>query len=303
LPDDGGGSVNLNALLASADNQRPITFTAVPFGLGERLGLDRDGDGLFDGVEVAQYSNPADEDSTSFSPEPGHWFNPSRSGHGMDLQRSGNSMGATWYTYREDGTPHWYQAFGELQGMSWTGELYQAVWVPAQNGIETEVVGTMTMNFSSPRSAEFSWEIGSNSWSESFSRFQFDVGYTPQNYTGMWYDQNESGWGISIDSLADTRIALVFFYDGNNQPRWVLGSGDNASGTAFEMLSFNGFCPWCETVEAQPVDGGTMTLNFNGNRRAAVQMGVDYPALPGSVFTKNTNVIPLTNEDIKPIDY
>jgi hypothetical protein len=51
------------------------------------------------------------------------------------------------------------------------------------------------------------------------------------------------------------------------------------------------------------VDGGTMTLNFNGNRRAAVQMGVDYPALPGSVFTKNTNVIPLTNEDIKPIDY
>lgn len=302
-PDDGSSPVNLNALLANASNQAPITFTLVPGGLGERLGVDRDGDGVFNGVEVAQYSNPADAASNQFNPEPGHWFNPGRSGHGMDLQRSGTSMVATWYTYNEDGTPHWYQAFGELQGMSWTGDLYQAVWVPAQGGIETETVGSMTMVFSSPQSAEFSWQIGAESGSETFTRFQFASGYTPQNYTGMWFDPNESGWGISIDSLADTRIALVFFYDGNNQPRWVLGSGANASGTEFDMLSFTGFCPWCTTTEAQPVAGGTMTLNFNGNRNAAVNMAVDYPAQAGSLFSKNTGVIPLTDEDVKPIDH
>ena len=300
--DDDSVADSLGNLLENASGDRPVTFTVVPAGLGERLALDRDGDGVFDGVEIAQYSNPADADSNAFSPEPGHWFNPGRSGHGMDLQRAGNSMVATWYTYNEDGTPHWYQAFGELQGNSWTGELYQAVWVPAQNGIETEVVGTMTMTFTTPQSAEFSWEIGTRSGSETFSRFQFAVGYTPQNYTGMWYDPNESGWGISVDSLAGTRIVLVFFYDGNNQPRWVLGAGNNDSGTEFDMLSFTGFCPWCETTEAQPVDGGTMTLDFIGNRDAQVQMAVDYPSLPNSLFSKNTAVVPLTTEDVKPID-
>jgi hypothetical protein len=285
-----------------ASNSRPVTFTAVPAGLGERLGLDRDGDGVTNGVEVAQYSDPADPDSNAFNPEPGHWFNPERPGHGMDLQRSGNAMVATWYTYREDGTPHWDQAFGELQGMSWTCDLYQAVWVPAQNGIEIETVGTMSMTFSTPQSAAFSWEIGDENGQETFSRYEFDVGYTPQNYTGRWYDDEESGWGVSIDSLADTRIMLVFFYDANNEPRWVLGSGNNDSGTQFEMLSFTGFCPWCETVEAEPADGGSLTMFFDGTRNAMVNMAVDYPTVPGSLFNRSTEVVPLTNQDVKPID-
>ncbi len=302
-PDDGGGTVNLNTLLGTASAQKPVTFTAVPAGLAGRLGNDRDGDGIKDGVEIAQYSNPADASSTQFAPEPGHWFNPGRSGHGMDLQRSGNSMVATWYTYREDGTPHWYQAFGPLDGTVWTGDLYQAVWVPAQNGIEIEIVGTMTMNFTTPQSAEFIWQIGERSGQETFSRFVFDIGYTPQNYTGMWYDPDQSGWGVSVDSLAETRIVLVFFYDANNQPRWVLGSGNNDSGTQFDMLSFTGFCPWCTTVEAQPVAAGDLTLFFDGNRNAMVDMAVDYPTLQNSVFSRTTDVVPLTNADTKPIDY
>ena len=302
-PDDNGAALTRDELLALASFSAPITFTAVPTGLGERLALDRDGDGIYNGTEIAQYSNPADPESTQFTPEPGLWYDPNRDGHGIDLQRSGNSMVATWYTYREDGTPHWYQSAGELQGMSWTGELYQATWNPAKNGIDIEVVGILTMNFDTAQSAEFNWTIGENSGSEMFSRFVFATGFTPQNYTGIWFDPDESGWGVSVDSLADTRVSLVFFYDANDQPRWVLGSGNNASGTEFEMLSFSGFCPWCETVETATVNGGTINLEFNGNRLADVEMAVDYPGVPGSLFEKNVAVVPLSNEDVNPLSF
>jgi len=301
--DDNSASITLNELLALATFSSPITFTAIPTGLGERLALDRDGDGIYNGTEIAQYSNPADPESTQFTPEPGLWYDPNRDGHGIDLQRSGNSMVATWYTYREDGTPHWYQSAGELQGMSWTGELYQATWNPAKNGIDIEVVGILTMNFDTAQSAEFNWTIGENSGSEMFSRFVFAAGFTPQNYTGIWFDPDESGWGVSVDSLADTRVSLVFFYDANDQPRWVLGSGNNATGTEFEMLSFSGFCPWCETVATATVNGGTIKLEFNGNRLADVEMAVDYPGVPGSLFEKNVAIVPLSNEDVNPLSY
>ncbi|WP_438019871.1 thrombospondin type 3 repeat-containing protein [Sorangium sp. So ce315] len=41
-----------------------LTYTCVPPGNGERIGVDRDLDGFLDGDEVAAGSDPADPDST-----------------------------------------------------------------------------------------------------------------------------------------------------------------------------------------------------------------------------------------------
>ena len=42
----------------------PVTYTCVPAGSGQRLGVDRDGDGFWDGDERAANSDPADPTST-----------------------------------------------------------------------------------------------------------------------------------------------------------------------------------------------------------------------------------------------
>lgn len=83
----------------------------------------------------------------------------------------------------------------------------------------------------------------------------------------------------------------------------MLGSGNNASGTEFDMLSFSGFCPWCETVETETVQGGNITLKFSGKRMADVDMAVDYPGVPGSLFEKDVAIVPLSNEDVNPLSY
>jgi len=43
---------------------RPVTYTCVPPGSGERIGVDRDGDGFWDGDERTAHTDPADPTST-----------------------------------------------------------------------------------------------------------------------------------------------------------------------------------------------------------------------------------------------
>jgi hypothetical protein len=52
----------LRALVAAGGGA--LTYTCVPPGSGDRIGIDRDLDGYFDGDEVAAGSDPADPDST-----------------------------------------------------------------------------------------------------------------------------------------------------------------------------------------------------------------------------------------------
>jgi DNA-binding beta-propeller fold protein YncE len=48
------------AELRSLATGRPVTYTCVPLGSGERIGVDRDGDGAWDGDERDAHSDPAD---------------------------------------------------------------------------------------------------------------------------------------------------------------------------------------------------------------------------------------------------
>jgi YVTN family beta-propeller protein len=48
---------------AIANGLFEVTFACVPPGTGERLGIDRDEDGLLDGIEVAHLTNPASPDT------------------------------------------------------------------------------------------------------------------------------------------------------------------------------------------------------------------------------------------------
>jgi hypothetical protein len=50
-------------LLATHSNV-PVTYTCVPPGSGQRIGVDRDGDGFWDGDERAAHADPADPADT-----------------------------------------------------------------------------------------------------------------------------------------------------------------------------------------------------------------------------------------------
>ena len=51
--DDIGGTIADAALRALATSEGPLTYTCTPPGSGTRMGVERDGDGLLDGVETS----------------------------------------------------------------------------------------------------------------------------------------------------------------------------------------------------------------------------------------------------------
>lgn len=58
--DKNGETISLTALMALAGSGTELTFTAVPEGLGERIGVDRDEDGSFNFSEFLNSTDPAD---------------------------------------------------------------------------------------------------------------------------------------------------------------------------------------------------------------------------------------------------
>ena len=43
--------------------------------------------------------------------------------------------------------------------------------------------------------------------------------------SGLWFNQEESGWGISVYHQGDTLFASLFLYGPDGQPKWYTGSG------------------------------------------------------------------------------
>src|SRR5689334_13033393 len=89
------------------------------------------------------------------------------------------------------------------------------------------------------------------------------------DYTDLWWNPNESGWGVNVIQQWDTIFATLFVYDQTGSARWFVasnltGSQNTFSGTLYQTTGpyFGGpFNP--AGVHAPAV--GTMTFAFNGD--------------------------------------
>jgi YVTN family beta-propeller protein len=295
-----GTPVNAEALLAQASASAPQTWTLVPAGLGRRLGIDRDGDGLGDARELAQGSNPADAASTTPRLAAGLWFNPQRSGHGIDLQYGVGGMAATWYTYEDDGTPVWYQAVAPVAN-PWQAVLNRFTRDPQSGRANAQAIGNMTLHLVDARHATFEWQIGTRSGQESI----VPVAPTPTqpvpDRTGLWYVPGDGGWGLTIANEGSSAGVVVYFYDDTQQPRWVTGAGLNTTSTTIPMRSYRGFCPDCAAVATTSVASGEVTLNFDGTRNASANVDVRHANDPNARWQRNgAQLVPLSDPVLRP---
>jgi YVTN family beta-propeller protein len=301
LSNDGSPALTPAGLQASASSTAPLTLTLVPRGLGERLGIDRDGDGLGDGVEIRQGSNPADANSVTLKPMAGLWYNAARSGHGMDLQFAGDTQFVTWYTYNDDGSATWYQAVAS-RANPWVAELKRYTW----NGSAAvgTTVGQMRLDFADAGNVSFGWTLGSRSGTEPMQAQL--AAYTPSNpnRNGTWYTAGEPGWGFSLYTGGDTRVGIIYFYDGNQQPRWVLGQGSNAAVERMNMASYQGFCPDCTAIAPTSGAAGFIDFSFDGARLGSASTDVYHAGTGSSHWRRGPVAIePLSDVVTHPLQY
>jgi len=274
----------MESLIRQTDT--PITIGCTPWGSGNRIGIDRDGDSVPDFEELLQGSNPGQRNSSTFRANGGLWYNPARSGSGFDLQHVGDVMAMTWFTYDENENPTWYQAVAAA-GRNWSADLLRMHWDPQTGKAVHDKVGMVSITFSDSRNAHIAWQIGDEQGNESIERQRFANRPAVLPFTGMWYDPEEPGYGVTIDTQDNVRGIVIYFYDNENQPRWVMILQDNNLSSTGMASSLTGPCPWCAFVPAVHADGGTMSLDFDSRLEARADFDVFVQSLDDSPWARH----------------
>jgi len=94
------------------------------------------------------------------------------------------------------------------------------------------------------------------------------------DYTGLWYNPQESGWGLSLHQGATwVMFGLLFVYDGGNRPEWYSIQGGQ----------WTSYTQWSGTVFR--TTGPAFSSSFNASQVAYVEAGtasLDFTQTPGN---------------------
>ena len=196
----------------------------------------------------------------------GHYFNPSRSGHGAFLDFAGDQWVMVWYTYQQDGTPTWYYAAApaptaDVGNAIWQADLNRVVWDGSQTFAYSAGIGTVTVL--GDNSFQFSYILDGEAGSEKMVRLG-GPGCVPYNgdgldATGHWFSPSKSGFGYSAQFEPGTEVHVAYLYDARGQPRWLYGQKSyNPAASTLNMLQLRGFCPLCTAVSPTNTQVGTL---------------------------------------------
>jgi hypothetical protein len=99
------------------------------------------------------------------------------------------------------------------------------------------------------------------------------------DYTDLWYNPAESGWGVNISQQGNTFFATLFVYGPDSTPRWYVGPDiGGSSTTAFSGPLYRSTGPYfgaAWTGVGAPVVVGNISFVFNTPVSGTLQYSVD----------------------------
>jgi hypothetical protein len=187
---------------------------------------------------------------------PRHWYDPDRSGHGIDFRRVVHADGSMthflhFYTYDESGQPRWYVANGQVDRRAvFEASLDRVTWDEQRSPkaqVDPDASGRIRLDLDPPLDdsvcaarrevnphewlhAVFEWELAGESGAWCLVPLEFGrLPAFPEEGSGSWYaqDPEDSGWGLSVMTrnhgprpIINT---VVYYYDADGEPTWALG--------------------------------------------------------------------------------
>lgn len=211
----------------------------------------------------------------------GHWWDPSRSGHGFEiLSNTVGQVFVVWYTYDDGGRPTWYTAQGDQTSMGTVWPLRKHRWSEGRV-VESTDVGILRLSVNHFHSMTVSWQVGSGQGTWSLEPFVQSGLINEVDLTGHWYNPSQSGWGMTLVDQGDVFGAVIYAYDSSGQPTWLAGF-DRGKGTRIDLRWTRGTCPSCpyRTVESEPA--GSIDIGYRDDTEVTVR-GAPSVALAGDV--------------------
>jgi hypothetical protein len=100
----------------------------------------------------------------------------------------------------------------------------------------------------------------------------FATAAMPSNYTALWWNFDESGWGINFSHQGDIVFGTLFTYDAAGEPMWlVMSAGTRLAGGTFSGRLYRTTGPAFNANPFTPIgagnltDVGAMTVAFVGD--------------------------------------
>lgn len=219
----------------------------------------------------------------------GLWWNPNESGWGMSLTQQGTTVFVAWYTYDSNGKPVWYvMSSCPVVGNGCTGDIYDVKGgTPLElpwngSGKVVTKAGTGTLAFTDNDTGTFNYSVNGASGTRNITRQMFATGTSQPatDYSALWWNENESGWGVAITQQYETIFATLYSYDASGNPVWYVASncplsGNGCTGELYQVSG--GSAPtaaWSANLAVTKVGTvsfalndsctGTMTYTING---------------------------------------
>lgn len=93
------------------------------------------------------------------------------------------------------------------------------------------------------------------------SAYTLDTSASPSPISGLWWNQNESGWGVNLIQQYDVIFVTMFTYDGAGNPTWYVASDCAVTGGGCQGYLYE-------------VTGGSMpTEAWNGSNKVVTPVG------------------------------
>ena len=224
----------------------------------------------------------------------GLYWNASESGWGVHFTQRGANIFAAWYTYDGTGNPKWYVApnctMASSNAISGTcasplyevaaGAFFGTSFNPSL--VHASQVGTLQVNFQSVNAASMSYAIGSQSRTIAIVRQIFPVAATSPpavDYTDLWWNPNESGWGMAIAQQFGNIFLAWYVYDPSGKPFWYVApsctvSGSGCSGTLYRTTG-PPFGPPLDPTKVQAFVVGSAIVSFVDANHGVLSYVVD----------------------------
>jgi hypothetical protein len=228
----------------------------------------------------------------------GPWYNAAESGWGLNIVHQGDVLFPTWFTYDTDGKPLWLVVSGATKqaDASYVGDIYRVVGVPFNqiNGVASRTVtklGSAKLSFANTGALSFNYTLNNMpTQTNVLTRVPIGSGTpvcettiasraTATNYSDIWWNPQESGWGINLFHQDNLMFATWFTYDANGRDTWYTVSraeaqADGSFTGAIQQVTTGTPYNQINGTPAFPAGGapnvGNMTFRFTNGEKGSM---------------------------------
>lgn len=225
----------------------------------------------------------------------GLWWNPSESGWGIHLTQRRDIFFAVFYGYDAQGRPTWLTASAcrttatyefqttceapvyRVHGPRFLGAPFNP------SAVEAVVAGSIRLSLPARNSGSLTLTIDTITRSTSIRRQMFaDRAQVPTvDYTDLWWNPAESGWGLAVTQQAQVMFLAFYVYDATGRAMWyvapdckVVAGGNGCSGTLYKTMG-PAFGAGFDPAQVHVTTAGSVNVAFTDANNGRVNYTIE----------------------------